>query len=116
MNIRLNPAFWFWLPLTVAVLSFLPAFFWRERHVITVLRVISLGFVVLALLLGAQWAWLLRDGLGPGAITSSGLESVRRFLGGFWLPLVISVVFALLVTLVSRRWLAALPRSHDTTS
>ena len=44
---------------------------------------LALGFVFLSSLAALAWAgfwnWLLRDGLGPDSVTSTGLEALRRF-------------------------------------
>jgi hypothetical protein len=51
---------------------------------------ISLGFVFLFSLLALAWAgfwnWLLRDGLGPDSVTSTGIEALRRFGSDMLLP------------------------------
>ena len=44
---------------------------------------ISLFSLLLLFALGG-WTWLLRDGLGPDSIESSGVEAVRRFMSDFW--------------------------------
>ena len=50
-------------------------------------RGIAIGVAAVSLLLlltlGA-WTWLLRDGLGPDSIESSGIEALRRFSSDFW--------------------------------
>ncbi len=44
---------------------------------------LALGLVFLSSLAALAWAgfwnWLLRDGLGPDSVTSTGLEALRRF-------------------------------------
>jgi len=44
---------------------------------------LALGLVFLfglgALAWAGFWNWILRDGLGPGSVTSTGLEAFRRF-------------------------------------
>jgi hypothetical protein len=50
-------------------------------------RGIALGLVLVALLLLlslGSYSWLLRDGLGPDAVESSGFEALRRFWSDFW--------------------------------
>jgi len=44
---------------------------------------ISVFSLLLLLALGG-WTWLLRDGLGPDSIESSGFEALRRFMSDFW--------------------------------
>lgn len=44
------------------------------------------------LVIGFPLAWILRDGLGPGAVESSGVEAVKRSLGTFYFgPVVASL-------------------------
>jgi hypothetical protein len=42
------------------------------------------SFSLLLLLALGAWTWLLRDGLGPDSIESSGIEALRRFSSDFW--------------------------------
>ena len=53
----------------------------------TLRRGLAVGIAVfsslLLLALGA-WTWLLRDGLGPDSVESSGIEALRRFFSDFW--------------------------------
>lgn len=60
---------------------------------------IAVGMAVfssLLLLALGTWAWLLRDGLGPDSVESSGIEALRRFSSDFW-PVAL-LCFALFVT------------------
>ncbi len=48
---------------------------------------VAIGLAVPALVLliyTGFWAWLLRDGLGPDAVESSGVEALRRFVLHIW--------------------------------
>ena len=72
---------------------------------------IALGFVFLfsflALIWAGFWNWLLRDGLGPGSVTSTGLEALRRFGSDMLFPAGICVPIigvALVRYYLSRRW------------
>ncbi len=49
----------------------------------TLLRPVADAALVLWLLLGPL-CWILRDGLGPGAVESQGLPAAGRFLMTFW--------------------------------
>jgi hypothetical protein len=47
----------------------------------------------LILVVGGFLAWLLRDGLGPDSITSSGQVAYSRFINDFWpLPIIAALL------------------------
>jgi hypothetical protein len=48
---------------------------------------------LLTLAFGAMFAGLLRDGLGPDSVGSSGGVAIVRFMEAFWLPGLIAVLF-----------------------
>ena len=48
-------------------------------HVRKTLAVVSWSIGGLILLVAVPFCWLLKDGLGPSAVDSHGLEAVRRF-------------------------------------
>jgi hypothetical protein len=43
------------------------------------------GLFLLLLLLGLPFAWLMRDGMGPGAVESSGMAAVVKCLKTFYI-------------------------------
>jgi hypothetical protein len=59
------------------------------------------------LLMVAGWTWLLRDGLGPNSIESSGFEALRRFSRDFWpMGLICCALFAIAYCIAPRRFSA----------
>lgn len=48
----------------------------------------------LILVAGGWLQWMLRDGLGPDAITSNGQVAFSRFIEGFWPLLIIAMVLS----------------------
>lgn len=51
-----------------------------------------LGFAVIALV---PFAWIMRDGLGPSAVESSGVSALGRWFMTFWTgPIVIALAAA----------------------
>lgn len=68
----------------------------------------ALGAIsVLNLLFGAMVNWTFRDGMGPDAITSEGIEAFRRASEGYWL------VVMLIVLPVLFAWIIARFRPHE---
>lgn len=62
-------------------------------------RLAAIGISLFALLVffsSAAWSWILRDGLGPESVDSSGIEALRRFLADFW-P--ITMLWGIMVTI-----------------
>ena len=55
---------------------------------------------------GAFWAWVLRDGLGPGMIASTGLEACMRFAQVCAPPSAVAAVIAAAGAMVAKRRLA----------
>lgn len=55
------------------------------------------GTLLFVAIFGLPMAWILRDGLGPGATDSTGWEAVQRWLGTFHIGLVLLVLLALAV-------------------
>lgn len=66
---------------------------------VTFRRIIAYGITVFSLgtllVLGPLF-WLVRDGLGPGAIESSGVEALRRFMADFW-PIAVLCFFCFVI-------------------
>jgi hypothetical protein len=56
---------------------------------------------LLLLALGA-WTWLLRDGLGPDSIESSGIEALRRFFSDFWPFALLGLVLFVIAFIIGR--------------
>ena len=111
----LNPLAWFSAPLGVALLAALPIPFIRDLGAINILARVALTFVCISILATAFWCWFFKDGLGPGFVPSSGLEAWRRFGELFWVPLLISMVEAMLILGV-HRWRAAGVRAEGARS
>jgi len=64
----------------------------------TIRRTVGFVCAILAVVIACLWGfwcWLLRDGLAPGFVPSTGVTAVVRFLDGFWLPGLISIVLLL---------------------
>jgi hypothetical protein len=110
----LNPLAWFWIPLGVALLVAVPVPLVRDLGAIRALTRAALTLVWISILSTAFWCWFFKDGLKPGFVPSSGLESWRRFGELFWLPLLIAMVEAIVIVGV-RRWRAAAIRGYEAT-
>ena len=59
----------------------------------------GLAFWVLA----APLMWILRDGLGPKSVDSTGISAVTKFLGAWGIPSVVLVVLVVGLSVISRR-------------
>jgi len=59
---------------------------------------IGIGSTIAFLSSSSFMAWILRDGLGPDAIASNGLQAFHRYLEGEW-PLLVIGVLALFLTM-----------------
>jgi hypothetical protein len=106
-----DPFLWFWAPLSLALLCTLPIWLTRRPFLISVLRFLSLGLVVLSILATAFWSWFFKDGLGPGFIPSTGWIALQRFWEGFAIPLAIAATEALGISLLFGRRLKSLRAS-----
>jgi hypothetical protein len=104
----LDPAFGFWVPLGVALVCMVPTWLTRSRTIVNILRVTAVSLVVLGVLAAAFWSFLLRDGLGPGFVPTTGMMALRRFWDGFAVPLAIGAGEALAITILSGRRLRKL--------
>ena len=66
----------------------------------------ALGLVILLALAALIWAgflsWMLRDGLGPDAVTSSGLQAWRRFASDMLFP--VGVCAFIVIVAISLFW------------
>ena len=51
----------------------------------------GIGVSASFLLVTSMMSWLLRDGLGPDAIASSGTVAIHRFAAGGWFPMLIGI-------------------------
>ena len=68
-------------------------------------RSVAVGITVfsaLLLLALGSWTWLLRDGLGPDSIESSGIEASRRFFTDFWPVALFCFVLFVIAFLIGR--------------
>jgi hypothetical protein len=72
----------FWLLILAAVCSTIRILFSPSRRALIAVFI----FTLLALAHAGFWNWLLRDGLGPDAITSTGLEAWKRFASEMLFP------------------------------
>jgi hypothetical protein len=81
------------------------------------LRVVELllGFVLACwVLFVAPFAWILRDGLGPNAIDSTGGMAVARFLVTFWWgPVALLMVLVILALHVAAGRLEAADAARE---
>lgn len=71
----------------------------------TLRRGLAVGIAVfssLLLLTFGAWTWLLRDGLGPDSIESSGIEALRRFSSDFWPVALLCFALFVIVFLIGR--------------
>lgn len=75
------------------------------RICISVLQAILLG-LLLSWVLCAPLVWMLRDGLGPGAVETTGFASIFKSLGMWSVPALILVV-PLVGLWFLGRWLAS---------
>ena len=75
---------------------------------------LALGLVFLfslgAFVWAGFWNWLLRDGLGPDSITSTGVEALRRFSSEMLLP---AGVCGLIIAVAIVRYFLRYRRAHD---
>ncbi len=106
-----NPLFWFCAPLSLALVCVIPIYLTKRRSLVAVLRLSSLGFVMVGILGTAFWSWYFKDGLGPGFIPSTGWTAFLRFWETFAVPLAISATEALGVIVLCRRRVSALRTS-----
>ena len=86
----LDPSTWLFLPLIIAVVVAAVILRADSTGAILLLGAASLCCVVVALVASAAWSWLLRDGLGPDAVTSTGWKAWARFWQSFWPALVLT--------------------------
>lgn len=69
-------------------------------------RMVALGVAFASLLIGlflGAFTWLLRDGLGPDILESSGGEALRRFIAGFWPIGAVCLTISAVALFVTRR-------------
>ena len=107
-----DPFLWFCAPLSLAFLCTLPIWLTRRRFLISVLRFLSLGLVVMSILATAFWSWFFKDGLGPGFIPSTGWIALQRFWEGFAIPVAIAATEAVGISLLFRHRLKSLRVSY----
>lgn len=62
------------------------------------------GLSLLALLLGVAFAWFIKDGLGPNAVETHGLLSLRRFWDGMIWALGLYVALPLFIGCLLYPW------------
>ncbi len=68
-------------------------------------RGFAIGIALFSLLLLfalGSWAWLLRDGLGPDSIESSGTEAFLRFFSYFWPGALLCLVLFVIAFFIGR--------------
>jgi hypothetical protein len=76
----------YWLLVVSSAISALRLWFSRSRAAISMAIVSSFA----ALAWAGYWSWLLRDGLGPDAVESTGWQAWRRFGSEMWFPCSVS--------------------------
>jgi hypothetical protein len=79
-------------------------------------RGIAIGIAVFSSLVGivlGAWTWLLRDGLGPDSVESSGIEAWRRFSTDFWPVAVFCFVIFAIAFFIARRQSSTLNASTN---
>jgi len=69
------------------------------RHVLIVLLLAAL----IAWLSAAPLAWILRDGLAPGMIETTGLKAVTKFVVGWGTPGLVLAIPLLALWIIERR-------------
>jgi hypothetical protein len=99
----LNPFAWFWIPLGIALVLAVALLFMTSPTSLARLSRAAIGSVAVSVLATAFWCWFFKDGLGPGFVPSSGLESWRRFGELLWVPLAIAAFVTVLIVGI-RRW------------
>jgi hypothetical protein len=80
----------------------------QRRVSVFVCSVWSLILVLVSLVATAGWAWILRDGLGPDCIPSSGLLAWKRFWEGSWMAALVAAAAVAVIVMLARRRLATL--------
>jgi hypothetical protein len=70
--------------------------------------VVSLSLATLAW--AGFWNWLLRDGLGPDSVTSTGLEALRRFSSDMLFP---GCICGSIIGVATIRYFWSHRRRHD---
>ena len=65
------------------------------KTLLAILQGIFAGLFIALVLFGLPFAWILKDGLGPDMVGSSGLESIRRWLMTFYIGPALLVLAAL---------------------
>jgi hypothetical protein len=109
----MDPGVWFLLPLVLALPPLFGLLLAPERTIVFVLEAFALLLVALALVAAGGWSWLLRDGLGPDMVISSGGRALARFGEGFVVPLGIASLEGLIIIALSRRRLRSLAAAAD---
>ncbi len=64
---------------------------------------ICIGLLIVSFIL-SPFAWILRDGLSPSAVESSGLNAARRMFWCFyWGPVTLTITFVVVLLAITRR-------------
>ena len=91
-----------------------------SRRLVGVVRVCGLILRVVLLACLVTWvaaaplAWILRDGLGPGMVETTGRQAAFKFLGLWGIPALLLAVSALGLWLLER-WLTGTATESDQT-
>jgi hypothetical protein len=105
----LDPGVGFVALVIVGLLAIGAAFGAPSRAALLVCSSVWSGSAVLAIVWIGVWSWVLRDGLGPDSVRSSGREAWLRFSDDFLPALAIVMAMLAVGTLVHRSRLGKLP-------
>ena len=108
----LDPGLGFVAMLVLGVLAICATFGARSPSALWVCSVVWSSSALLATVWIGMWSWILRDGLGPDSVRSSGLEAWRRFSAEFLPALVIVTAMLIVGTLVHRSRMGKLSGSR----
>ncbi|MDR6840429.1 hypothetical protein [Pseudoxanthomonas sacheonensis] len=84
--------------LALALAAFVIFLIWRTKF----LLIVSSTLLTASLFIWGIVVWFLRDGMGPDAIESSGLQAWSHFLEFFWMPIVFWAFLIIVSIVVSR--------------
>lgn len=81
-----------------AVCSSVTLTYLRRRLLLTAAWVVTIAILVVV----GAFIWLLRDGLGPDSIPTTGIAALGRFAHDFWIPLLIIVAVPMVCSFFGR--------------
>lgn len=65
------------------------------KHLKLIRKIIGIALIIFSFYLiacGGVMCWFFRDGMGPDAITSHGMEAFSRFWSDYWLALLMGIL------------------------